>query len=251
MFPMTGPRPSLRDKGWIMATNSPQLSVVIPVFNERGNLPPLVDEIDLALADRLGFEIIVVDDGSTDGTDEEVEQISARTSFTRLIRHGRTRGQSAAIRTGVKAAAAPVVAVLDGDGQNDPTDIPKLFGPLMIMPEVRMVVGQRERRNDSWIRRMSSRIANNVRNAVLKDGIRDTGCGLKVFYRDDFIDLPAFDHMHRFLPALMQRSGAAVHTVPVNHRPRLNGTSKYGIGNRLWVGITDLIGVMWLQKRRL
>jgi len=234
-----------------MTNKSPQLSVVIPVFNEHGNVPPLIDEIDLSLSDRVRFEIIVVDDGSTDGTDAEVEKAAARTGFTRLIRHGRTRGQSAAIRTGVKAAAAPVVAVLDGDGQNDPADIPKLFGPLMIMPDVRMVVGQRKRRNDSWIRRLSSRIANKVRSAALHDGIRDTGCGLKVFYREDFLDLPAFDHMHRFLPALIQRNGARIHTVPVNHRPRLNGMSKYGIGNRLWVGITDLFGVMWLQKRSL
>jgi dolichol-phosphate mannosyltransferase len=227
------------------------LSVVIPVLNERGNVAPLVDEIDITLNDRIRFEVIVVDDGSDDGTTEEAAAIEEGTGFTRVIRHDETRGQSAAIRTGVKAAKAPVVAVLDGDGQNDPADIPNLFGPLTVLPNIRMVVGQRERRHDSTVRRLSSRIANKVRDAVLNDGIEDTGCGLKVFYREDFLELPAFDHMHRFMPALMQRNGLKVHTVPVNHRPRVRGESKYGIGNRLWVGITDLFGVMWLQKRRL
>ena len=230
---------------------SPQLSVVIPVLNECGNVAPLVDEIDIALLGRLRFEVIIVDDGSTDGTRAEIARIEEIAGFVRSVRHDRTHGQSAAIRTGVKAAAAPVVAVLDGDGQNDPADIPKLYGPLTILPAVRMVVGHRERRNDNSLRRLSSRIANVVRSMILKDGVRDTGCGLKVFYRDDFLDLPAFDHMHRFLPALMQRSGLKIHTVMVNHRPRTRGESKYGVSNRLWVGIVDLLGVLWLQARRL
>lgn len=233
------------------ASDHPELSVVIPVLNERGNIGPLIDEINIALHDRIRFEVVVVDDGSEDGTTAEVEALVGATVFTRLVRHDSTRGQSAAIRTGVKASRSPVIAVLDGDGQNDPADIPRLFGPLTVMPNIRMVVGQRERRHDSTVRRLSSRIANKVRNAVLKDGIKDTGCGLKVFYREDFLDLPAFDHMHRFMPALMQRNGLKIHTVPVNHRPRVRGESKYGIANRLWVGITDLFGVMWLQKRRL
>lgn len=234
-----------------MEQQAPQLSVVIPVLNERGNIAPLVDEIDSALRHRMSIEVIIVDDGSTDGTDEEIAYLAKKYRRIVSVAHGSTRGQSAAIRTGVKSASGPVVAVLDGDGQNDPADIPRLFGPLHELESVRMVVGQRVRRQDSWIRKMSSRIANSVRSAMLNDGIRDTGCGLKVFYREDFLELPAFDHMHRFLPALMQRTGSKVHCVPVNHRPRLHGKTKYGINNRLWVGITDMIGVMWLQKRQI
>jgi dolichol-phosphate mannosyltransferase len=230
---------------------APQLSIVIPVLNEQGNISPLVDEIDLVLYQRLRFEVIIVDDGSTDGSEEEIGRIVKATGFTHLVRHDSTRGQSAAIRTGIKAARAPVIAVLDGDGQNDPADIPKLYGPLTVVPSVRMVVGHRVRRDDSWVRKLSSRIANGVRSTLLRDGIRDTGCGLKVFYREDFLELPAFDHMHRFLPALIQRVGGRVHAVEVNHRPCTRGRSKYGIGNRLWVGVTDLLGVMWLQKRSI
>ena len=229
----------------------PQLSVVVPILNEKGNIGPLVDEIDITLFGRVRFEVIIVDDGSTDGSAEEISRISSKTDFVRTVAHERRRGQSAAIRTGVRAAAAPVVAVLDGDGQNDPADIPKLYGPLRILPDVRMVVGQRARSDDSRVRLLPSRIANTVRRAILKDGIRDTGCGIKVFYRDDFLELPAFDHMHRFLPALMKRAGRRVYAVTVNHRPRIRGESKYGIGDRLWIGITDLFGVMWLQKRRI
>ena len=230
---------------------TPQISVVIPVLNEQGNIGPLINEIHDALAQNLCYEVLVVDDASTDGTRDEVEDAAARYSGVRLVRHDRTRGQSAAIRSGVAAATADVIAVLDGDGQNDPADIPSLYHHLDRIDGTRMVVGQRIGRKDTWIRKMSSRVANAVRNALLKDGISDTGCGLKVFYRDDFLRLPAFDHMHRFLPALVRRDGGEVHCVPVNHRPRLRGQSKYGIGNRLWVGITDLFGVMWLQKRRL
>jgi dolichol-phosphate mannosyltransferase len=229
----------------------PQLSVVIPILNEEGNIGPLIDEIDITLFGRLRFEVVIVDDGSTDGSSDEIDRIARQTGFVRTVTHQRRRGQSAAIRSGVKAAKAPVVAVLDGDGQNDPADIPKLYGPLKILPDIRMVVGQRARRRDSRIRLLSSRVANSVRNAVLKDGIRDTGCGIKAFYRDDFLELPAFDHMHRFLPALMQRAGRKVYSVTVNHRPRVRGESKYGVGDRLWVGITDLFGMMWLQKRRI
>src|SRR5690606_12102969 len=140
---------------------------------------------------------------------------------------------------------------LDGDGQNDPADIPVLYAALALSPQTRMAVGERRQRRDTWVRRLSSRVANGVRSSLLHDGIRDTGCGLKVFYRDDYLDLPAFDHMHRFLPALMQQRGRKVRSIPVNHRPRRNGRSKYGIGNRLWPGIVDLLGVMWLERRRL
>jgi len=234
-----------------MMNETPELSVVLPVLNEQGNVMPLIDEIDAALGPRLRYEVVVVDDASTDGTLAEIALASERNQRVRMVRHEATRGQSAAIRTGVKAAAAPVIAVLDGDGQNDPADIPKLYEPLLADSDVRMVIGYRRNRHDNWIRKMSSRIANAVRNAVLKDGVKDTGCGLKVFYREEFLDLPAFDHMHRFLPALVQRDGRKVLSVDVNHRPRTRGTSKYGIGNRLWVGITDMFGVMWLKKRRL
>lgn len=234
-----------------MTTLAPQISVVIPVLNEEGNIRPLVDEIETALAPRMRFEIVVVDDCSTDQTGEEIAALCCDRDWINTLRHETTKGQSAAIRSGVQAAGAPVIAVLDGDGQNDPADIPTLFAHLQMMPAVDMVVGRRVRRVDTLIRKLSSRIANSVRNFLLQDGIKDTGCGLKTFYRDQFLDLPAFDHMHRFLPALVQRQGGMVHCVPVNHRPRVRGQSKYGVGNRLWVGITDLFGVMWLQKRRI
>jgi len=230
----------------------PQLTVVVPVFDEAGNVQPLVDEIAGVLGPRMRFEIVVVDDGSTDGTSSEIDALDRHYDFVRVLRHPANRGQSAAIRTGVEAAAAPVVTVLDGDGQNDPADIPAMYGHLKCgSADCRMVVGDRRRRHDSALRKLSSRIANGVRARVLDDGIRDTGCGIKVFYRDDFLALPAFDHMHRFLPALIQRDGARVCSVPVNHRPRVRGTSKYGVGNRLWAGIADMLGVLWLRRRSL
>lgn len=228
----------------------PQLSIVVPVFNESGNLGPLVDEIERALAGRLRFEVIVIDDGSADGTGAEAMDLASTRPWLRIEQHARNRGQSAAIRTGVLAAEASIVAVLDGDGQNDPADIPALFAALMLS-DTRMAAGERCKRRDGWMRRVSSRIANAVRGGLLHDGIRDTGCGLKVFYRDDYLELPAFDHMHRFLPALMQQHGRRVRSIPVHHRPRRHGRSKYGIRNRLWPGIVDLLGVMWLERRRL
>jgi dolichol-phosphate mannosyltransferase len=229
---------------------APQLSVVLPVYNEAGNLGPLVEEIERVLTRRLRFEVIVVDDGSGDGTPEEAAALTVTRPWLRIETHRRNRGQSAAIRTGVSSAAAPLIAVLDGDGQNDPADIPSLFAALALS-DAAMVVGERGQRQDNWIRRFSSRVANNIRGALLHDGIRDTGCGLKLFFRDAFLDLPAFDHMHRFLPALMQQRGRKVRSIPVNHRARRHGRSKYGLKNRLWAGIVDLLGVMWLQKRRL
>ena len=234
-----------------MPDRSPHVSVVIPVLNECGNVAPLIDELDATMGVRMPFEVIIVDDGSTDGTTEEIATLVETRRWCKTIRHARSAGQSAAIRTGVRSAKAEVIAVLDGDGQNDPADLPTLIGHLEMLPGINMVVGRRIGRQDSWVRKLSSRLANSVRNAALHDGIKDTGCGLKAFYRDDFLDLPAFDHMHRFLPALIQRGGGRVHCVPVNHRPRMHGKSKYGVGNRLWVGITDLLGVMWLQKRRI
>jgi dolichol-phosphate mannosyltransferase len=228
----------------------PQLSVVIPVFNEKGNLQPLIDEVERTLAGRMRFEVVVVDDGSDDGTEAEAACLASDRDWLRVETHPRNRGQSAAIRTGVLAARAPTIAVLDGDGQNDPADIPKLYAALRLSGDS-MAVGERRIRRDGWVRRVSSRVANGVRSSLLHDGIRDTGCGLKVFRRDDFLTLPAFDHMHRFLPALVQCRGGRIRTVPVNHRPRRYGKSKYGIGNRLWAGIVDMVGVMWLSRRQL
>lgn len=228
----------------------PQLSVVIPVYNESGNLQPLVQEVERTLAGRMRFEVVVVDDGSDDGTAAEAADLAAVHQWLHVETHTRNRGQSAAIRTGVAAAQAPTVAVLDGDGQNDPADIPKLYAALQLSGDA-MAVGERRVRHDAWIRRLSSRVANTVRSSLLHDGIRDTGCGLKVFRREDFLALPAFDHMHRFLPALVQYRGGRIRTVPVNHRPRRCGRSKYGVSNRLWAGIVDLFGVLWLARRQL
>ncbi len=229
----------------------PDISIVVPVYDESGNIQPLVEEVRRALQGRLRYELIFVDDGSRDETFQEILGAAEQDPRVVALRHAGNRGQSAAVRTGVAAAGAPIVAVLDGDGQNDPQDIPKLFGLLVAVTRLKMVVGERRNRKDSWVRRVSSRFANGIRARLLGDGINDTGCGIKAFYRDDFLALPAFDHMHRFLPALMQRNGGQVHAVAVNHRPRRHGHSKYGIGDRLWVGIADLLGVLWLQKRRL
>ena len=228
----------------------PHLSVVIPAYNERGNLGLLIEEIERTLSPRMRFEVIVVDDGSEDATREEAADLATSRPWLRVVAHERNRGQSAAIRTGVLSATAPTVAVLDGDGQNDPADLPKLYATLELSG-ASMAVGERRTRNDSLTRRLSSRIANAVRASVLHDGIRDTGCGLKVFRRRSFLELPAFDHMHRFLPALVQARGGTVRAVPVRHRPRRCGQSKYGIRNRLWTGILDLAGVMWLARRQL
>lgn len=230
----------------------PGISVVVPVCNEAGNIGPLADEVFDALAGRIHYELIFVDDGSVDGTPDEVERvIKQNPASVLLFKHGRNRGQSAAVRTGVKIARAHVVAVLDGDGQNDPADILKLYGELMADRRVTMVIGERRSRTDGWVRRMSSRVANGVRSRLLGDGISDTGCGIKVFHRRSFLELPAFDHMHRFLPALVQREGGIVIARPANHRPRRHGLSKYGVTNRLWAGVVDMLGVRWLQKRHL
>lgn len=233
-----------------MQTSKPQISVVIPVYNESGNIAPLTEEVTAALAGRGPFEIVYVDDCSTDQTAEELQGVAARFDNVRVERHARNLGQSAGLCTGVRAAESDVIAVIDGDGQNDPADIPKLVDELIGSAGIRLVIGQRVRRQDSWLKLLSSRVANTVRASILKDGVPDTGCGIKAFYRQDFLALPAFDHMHRFLPALLGSRGNSVRSVPVNHRPRVRGVSKYNVRNRLWVGISDLLGVLWLQKRR-
>ena len=231
---------------------SPDVSVVIPVCNEEENVLPLAREIHAALAGRYTFEQIFVDDGSTDQTAAAV--LAARADGMpeiRLLQHVQRSGQSAAVATGVRHARGRWIATLDGDGQNDPADFPRLLEVLIHppTPQLKLVMGNRTTRRDTWLRRVSSRVANAVRGGILKDGTPDTGCGIKVFDRDVFMHMPRFKNMHRFMPALFQREGCEVVSVPVNHRERTRGQSKYGLHNRLWVGIVDLFGVMWLIRR--
>ncbi|HVB15418.1 MAG TPA: glycosyltransferase family 2 protein [Stellaceae bacterium] len=228
-----------------------ELSVVIPVMDEAGNIAPLVAEIVAALDGIARYEIVYVDDGSQDATAAEVEHLQATLPRLRLVRHRTSCGQSAAIRSGVKAARGIWIATLDGDGQNDPADIPALWRLAQDSPAMPplLIAGHRAQRRDSWSKRRASRIANAVRRRALHDDTPDTGCGLKLFPRALFLDLPYFDHMHRFLPALVLREGGIVRSVPVNHRPRQRGLSKYGVLDRLVVGIADLLGVMWLGRR--
>jgi dolichol-phosphate mannosyltransferase len=226
------------------------ISVVVPVRNEAGNIAPLVGEIEAALAGR-AFEIVYVNDGSTDATQAELLALMAERPWLRQIRHQESCGQSAAVRTGVAHARAPVVVTLDGDGQNDPAFIPALVAALdKGASRTGLIAGRRVGRKASGFKRMQSRIANAVRGAVLKDGTRDTGCGLKAFRRDLFLALPYFDSLHRFLPALVRREGFDVAYVDVVDRPRHHGVSNYGLWDRLWVGILDLFGVWWLIRRR-
>lgn len=228
------------------------ITVVIPVKNEADNIAPLLGELGV-LSETIPLdEILYVDDGSTDETHQILDSLRVKYPALRIVTHDKSAGQSAALWTGIQAASNDLVATIDGDMQNDPADIAKLYayyqdhagteGPLMVM-------GQRMKRRDTVIRRLSSRIANGVRSSMLHDATRDTGCSLKLFRRSDYLALPYFDHMHRFLPALMNRQGINVRHIDVVHRPRVRGTSKYGMWDRLWVGISDLFGVMWLQRR--
>jgi dolichol-phosphate mannosyltransferase len=226
-----------------------QLSVVIPVKNEAENIAPLVAEIHTALEGLVQFEIVYVDDGSGDDTAARIRSLQADDPTLRLIRHQASCGQSTAVRTGVAAARAPWIATLDGDGQNDPADIPALWRMAAGSTGRTLYAGWRATRKDTAVKRLSSRLANRLRAFLLGDATPDSGCGLKLFERALFLDLPYFDHMHRFLPALTIRAGGTVVSVKVNHRPRRRGTSNYGTFDRLWVGIADLAGVMWLQRR--
>jgi glycosyltransferase involved in cell wall biosynthesis len=227
-----------------------ELSIVIPARNEAPNVAPLVAEIGAALDGVVNYEIVYVDDGSSDDTAGAIRAAMGGAPV-RLLRHAKSCGQSAAVRSGVIAARAPWIATLDADGQNDPADIRKLWelARAALAADKLLLAGYRQKRRDTAIKRLSSRIANAVRGAMLEDRTPDTGCGLKLLRRELYLALPFFDHNHRFLPALVLREGGTVQSVPVNHRPRQRGTSNYGLFDRLWVGIVDLFGVMWLQHR--
>jgi dolichol-phosphate mannosyltransferase len=229
----------------------PAVSVVVPVRNEAGNIAPLIEEIAAAFADGTRFEIVYVNDGSTDGTADELAELMKSRRWLRQVRHEVSCGQSSAVRTGVAHARAPVVVTLDGDGQNNPAFIPQLLRALEAGgARTGLIAGQRVGRKDTGFKKFQSRIANAVREAVLRDGTRDTGCGLKAFRRDMFLALPYFDGLHRFLPALVRREGYDIGYVDVVDRPRRAGVSNYGMWDRLWVGILDLFGVWWLIRRK-
>jgi glycosyltransferase involved in cell wall biosynthesis len=228
----------------------PELSVVVPVHNERDNVVPLLTEIAAALRGKFDFEIVYIDDASKDDTLAVMKAAKAQFPELRVLRHIAQSGQSTAVRTGVKAARGNWIATLDGDGQNDPADIPKLIAMRNESPsQIKLFAGWRVERKDSDSKRWASKFANSIRSRLLRDETPDTGCGIKLFERAVFLELPYFDHMHRYLPALMQRAGWQVKSVPVNHRARGAGTSKYNNLNRALVGIADLRGVAWLIRR--
>ncbi len=224
------------------------LSVVIPVLNEIDNVLPLYDEIKAALDGQITFEVIFVDDGSVDGTVQTLNELTAAESNVKLVQHKVNFGQSAAFVSGVRASQYDWIVTMDGDRQNDPKDILTLVEHLS-MDKKQVILGNRQKRDDSLLKKLTSRIGNGIRQRVLKDECPDTGCSLKLFPEAAFMALPHFNHLHRFLPALFKRQGYEVVNVPVNHRARVAGTSKYGLMNRLFVGMYDLIGVVWLMKR--
>ena len=226
-----------------------QLSIVVPVYNEAENVLPLLAEIDRAMAGAPPLEILFVDDGSEDDTPRRLKSAMAGRNDLRVLRHSPRSGQSAAVATGARAAKGEWIATLDGDGQNDPADIPRLLAEVGRDPGLSLVGGLRQKRRDTLSRRLAGRFANRLRQAVLKDGCTDTGCGLKLFRREAFLTLPSFDGMHRFLPALFLRQGYRVAFLPVGHRPRERGVSKYSNFRRAMIGIADLMGVWWLRRR--
>jgi len=228
----------------------PRLSVVIAVYNEAENVAAVLDELTAALTGLQPFEVVFVDDGSTDATADRLTALSATHSALRLLRHDRRCGKTAALRTGIAAARAEWIATMDGDGQNDPADIPDMLALGLAAPNASpLVAGIRLRRYDTLSRRLATRFANGLRQAVLADHCPDTGCGLKAFRRDDFLRLPAFEGMHRFLPALFQAYGHPLLCKTVSHRARLQGQSKYTNFGRALVGIGDMLGVVWLRSR--
>ncbi|MCH8952402.1 MAG: glycosyltransferase family 2 protein [Proteobacteria bacterium] len=229
----------------------PLFSIVVPMLNEAGSVEPLAREIAAACAPLGAFEAIFVNDGSTDATSERIAALRAEFPWLREVRHARPCGQSAALRTGVTAARAAIVCTIDGDGQNPPAEIPKLLAPLLEgRPGLGLVAGQRIGRQDSASKRLASRLANRLRARILHDGTSDSACGLKAFPREVFLALPFFDHMHRYLPALVRREGLAVELVDVAHRARCSGASKYTNTGRAVAGLRDLLGVWWLLHRR-
>ena len=228
---------------------APDISIVVPVYDEEGAAPALAREIAHAFAGR-AFEILFVDDASRDGTRAALKALTAEVPQLRVLAHARNAGQSRAIRSGLLAARGEVIVTLDGDGQNDPADAPALVDALLAGPsDLGMVGGWRVKRQDSWAKRLGSRIGNGVRKLLLRDTANDTGCGLKAIRRDVFLRLPYFDHQHRYLPALVAREGFRSEYVPVSHRHRRTGRSKYTNLGRLWLSLGDLLGVIWLQSR--
>jgi glycosyltransferase involved in cell wall biosynthesis len=228
---------------------SPEISVVVPVFDEEGAAPALAREIAAAFNGR-SFEIVFVDDASRDGTRAALKALEREIPQLRVLAHRKNAGQSRAVRSGILGARGAVIVTLDGDGQNDPADGPKLVDALLAGPaELALVGGERVKRQDSQAKKVASRIGNGVRKRLLRDTANDTGCGLKAFRREAFLRLPYFDHIHRYLPALMVREGYTTAFLPVNHRHRTTGRSKYTNLGRLWVSLSDLMGVIWLQSR--
>lgn len=233
-----------------MSSSQPSVSIIVPVRNEADNIAPLIEEITAALGERWAYEIIYVNDGSTDATGERLAAVMAQRDNLRQLRHAKSGGQSAAVRSGVRAARGTIVATLDGDGQNNPAFLPDLIAAVEKGANVGLAAGQRVGRKDTGFKKFQSRVANNVRNAILQDGTRDTGCGLKAFRREVFLTMPYFDGLHRFLPALVRREGFDIAYVDVIDRPRHSGVSNYGFFDRLWIGIMDLAGVWWLIRRK-
>jgi len=233
-----------------LSSSQPSVSIVVPVRNEADNVAPLIDEITAALDGRWVYEIIYVNDGSTDATGERLAAIMKQRDNLRQLRHAKSGGQSAAVRSGVRAARGAIVATLDGDGQNNPAFLPDLIAAVEKGANVGLAAGLRVGRKDTGFKKFQSRVANKVRNAILQDGTRDTGCGLKAFRREVFLMMPYFDGLHRFLPALMRREGFDIAYVDVIDRPRHSGVSNYGFFDRLWIGIMDLAGVWWLIRRK-
>lgn len=234
-----------------MVDRPPEISVVVPVYNEAENVAMLVAEIDAALAGR-PYEMIFVNDASADETESVLRGLKDTYAELRVISHRNNAGQSRAVRSGVFAAKAPIIATLDGDGQNDPADIPALFTQLTrkdAPDNLHLVGGRRAKRQDSAAKKMASKFGNSIRKGLLKDKADDTGCGIKLFSREAFLRLPFFDHIHRYIPALMIREGYEIEFADVNHRPRAHGVSKYTNFGRLLVSIADLRGVMWLNRR--
>jgi len=232
------------------STERPCVSIVVPVRNEAENIGPVAEEIAAGMSGQSPFEVVYVNDGSTDNTAVEIDRVMKDRPWLRHLRHAVSCGKSAAIRTGVAAARGRLIVTLDGDGQNDPAFLPALIEPLLQNERIGLVVGQRVGRKDTAFKRIQSRIANKVRAAVLRDGTRDTACGLTAFRRDAFLALPYFDGMHRFLPALVRRDQHEIAYFDVVDRSRRAGKSNYGMSDRLWIGVLDLVGVWWLIRRR-